>query len=196
MIYFPPKPTLISLEQNLFEDLNKDPRFVAELKYNGDRLILQTEGGKDFQFWNRSGSQFTKYTPSPFLIRHLKEFKWGKGLWVCDGELLHFKTTGIKHHVILFDMFVRGGDSLKMKTFLERREALEELVDGKIFEDVLPAKWWSTGFREVFNEYTKRSEIEGLVMKRLDAKLILGLKSSPVVKYMFKVRKPNGSYRF
>jgi len=197
MIFYPPKPTLITIDQPLFEELNKDPRFKAELKYNGDRLILYSMGGKEFEFWNRHGSRFRKYTPSPILIRHLKEFKWPKGLSVCDGELLHFKITSIKHHVILFDTFVRDGESLKSKPFSERRQVLEEIVNGKVLEDAVPSQQWTTGFREVYNENIKREEIEGLVMKRLDAKLILGLSASPVVTYMFKVRKPKpGTYQY
>ena len=76
-IFYPQKPTLISIEQPLFENLDKDPNVVAEIKYNGTRLILQRFGypPKDweldklkpiterFEFWNREGSQL-KYTPS------------------------------------------------------------------------------------------------------------------------------------
>lgn len=216
MIFYPPKPTLISLTQPLFGELDKDVRFITELKYNGDRLILQRKETGLFEFWNRDGSKL-KYNPLDSLLEHLSSFKW-EGYCVLDGELLHFKTKYIKHHVILFDAFIWNGESLKSKVFKERRAYVEKLFDDGNFlssrslpiDTILAIpdfRWdtsngvsispqWESGFKKIFNEFTKMDEIEGLVIKRLDAKLELGRSSSPVVKYMFKVRKPGPTYRF
>jgi ATP-dependent DNA ligase len=196
MIFYPPKPTLISITQPLFSQLDKDARFVAELKYNGDRLILQRFEDGSFEFWNRHGEKLRRYDPSPIILQHLKNLKW-EGYCVCDGELLHHKTKHIKHHAILFDVFIWNGQSLKLKPFVERRTYLERLFgvhDNDSWVTIAPQ--WKTNFKKVFDDFTKNEEIEGLVMKRLDAKLQLGTSSSPTVKYMFKVRKPGPTYRF
>jgi len=190
MIYYPPKPTLITIDQSLFSELERDERFVAEPKYNGDRLILYKNTG--FEFWSRHGAPLRRYQPSSGLIDHIKRLNW-LGDCVCDGELIHFKTKTIKHCVVLFDMYEWHGKRIDHLKFLERRKRLEDLLSGSSFTDLFIAPQWLSGWRERFNQVTEKDEIEGLVMKRLDAKVILGRSSSPVVRYMFKVRKPGKS---
>ena len=193
-IFYPPKPTLITLQQPLFQALEKDSRVIAELKFKGDRLILKRLKDGKFEFWNRHGSKF-KYTPSAKLLEHLSSLNW-KGECVCDGELLHNKTKSIKHSVALWDVFIWNGESLKAKPFVERRAFLERVFGDKRYEDLWRSVSWLDGWKEVFDRLTVREEIEGLVMKRMDAKLILGNTSSPKVSYMWKVRKPEGLYKF
>jgi len=191
MIFYPPKPTLITITQALFSELELDPRFIAELKYNGDRLILYKDN--NFDFWSRHGAPLRKYQPSAQLIDHLNSLNLFSGSWVFDGELLHFKTKAIKHRVVLFDLYVWKGKRIDQLPFSERRKRLEDVFTGSNFEDVILAPQWLSGWREVFDTETEREEIEGLVMKRLDAKVTFGRSSSPVVSYMFKVRKPGKS---
>jgi len=194
MIFYPPKPTLITLSQDLFKQLEKDHRVMAELKFKGDRLVLKRlEDGK-FEFWNRHGSKF-RYTTSTKLLEHLSSLNW-EGDCVCDGELLHHKTKKIKHSVVLWDVFIWNGQSLKAKPFIERRAFLERAFGGKRYEDLWISDSWKEGWKSIFDKETVREEIEGLVMKRMDAKLILGNNSSPTVSYMWKVRKPEGLYKF
>lgn len=200
-IFYPPKPTLISIDQRLFEKLDKDPNVIAELKYNGTRLvhqrfpIISLSPRGEFEFWNREGSQL-KYTPSEVLLSNLRSLNW-KGYCVLDGELLHTKVKSTKHHIVLFDVIIWNGEKVTQKIFSERRKILESAFQvGKLFENLYPAPQWKTGFRELYNLVIEIDYIEGLVMKRLDAKMVLGKSSSPVVATMWKVRKPTKNYRF
>lgn len=200
-IYYPQKPTLISIDQLLFNQLDKDPNVVAELKYNGNHLILKRfvpdtidglMGG--FDFWNRHG-QVMKYTPSAELLKNLKSLNW-KGYCVMDGELLHTKDKSTKHQVVLYDVIIWNGEEVIRKSFRERRAILDELFRGFAYEKLFATQQWNTGFRAIYDEAIRTSYIEGLVMKRLDARGTLGKTSSPVVATMWKVRKPTKNYRF
>jgi len=193
MIFYPPKPTLISIDQPLFSQLNDDLNVIAELKYNGNNLVLHRFEDGRFEFWNRYGLKFN-YEPSKEVLSDLQNMSWA-GYCVVNGELRHNKVKGIRHHIVLWDMFISNGVSLKSLQFRERRAELEKLFGSKQ-ESVTPTEFYLSDFKKVFDEYTKLPEIEGLVMKKLDAKLELGYTSSPTVKYMFKVRKSNGSYKF
>ena len=197
-IFYPPKPTLISIDQPLFEKLDRDPNVIAELKYNGTRLVFQCFPLTSFspiEFWNREGSQL-KYAPSKGLLSNLRSLNW-KGYCVLDGELLHTKVKSTKHHIVFFDVIVWNGEEVTQKRFSERRKILEAAFQvDKLFDNLYPAPQWKTGFRLLYNEMIKIDYIEGLVMKRLDAKMVLGKSSSPVVATMWKVRKPTRNYRF
>ena len=55
---------------------------------------------------------------------------------------------------------------------------------------------YRSGFKKKFKEVISDSEIEGLVLKNEKGKLELGRKTGIDSKWMFKVRKPSGRYRF
>jgi ATP-dependent DNA ligase len=193
MIFYPPKPTLISIDQPLFKQLNDDPNVVAELKYNGNNLVLHRFEDGRFEFWNRHGSKFN-YEPSKEVLSDLQNMSWA-GYCVVNGELRHNKVKGVRHHIVLWDMFISNGLSLKELSFIKRRHFLENLFRVSQ-EAVTLTEFYLSDFKKIFDLYTKLPEIEGLVMKKLNSKLELGYTSSPTVKYMFKVRKANGSYNF
>lgn len=202
-VYFPPKPSLISISQNLFSQLELDEDVVAELKYNGDRLILKRFPDR-YEFWNRSGSQMKRYKPTKQLLDLLDLVPW-KGNCVLDGELLHFKTKNVKNQIVVFDVYEWEGFPTTGFRFQKRRELLEEKFS--VFSvgidqtpHVLLAPQWRGGvegrFKAVYDHVIGREEIEGLVLKSLSEKVELGHCESPIVHYMFKVRKPGPTYRF
>lgn len=195
---YPPKPTLITKDQPLFQSLSNDPKVVAELKYNGTRLVLIRNLDGSYVFYGRD-RQILKYSPSKEIIEMLNSLNW-KGECVLDGELLHFKTKHIKNTIVLFDVFYWDGRSLKNEVFSKRRQVLLDLfpeskVDPFHFP-VYPAAHFVDNFKSIFESHIIRDEIEGLVMKRLDARLEFGKSSSPTVKYMWKVRRPGPTYRW
>ncbi len=203
--YFPPKPLLISIDQPLFSELELREDVVAEPKYNGTRLILKRfERTEPYEFWNRHG-EILKYQPSKELIEQLNLITW-EGNCVLDAELLHFKTKKVKHSIMGFDVFEWDGLPTIGFTLSPRRKLLEDKVGENtarfIFRenDILLAPQWVGGekgkFRQLYNELIQREEIEGLVLKSLKAKVVLGRSESPVVPTMWKVRKPGPTYRF
>jgi ATP-dependent DNA ligase len=214
MNFYPQKPLLISLDQPLFKELELRENVVAEPKYNGTRLILKRvlsladfvkggyqSGSSVYEFWNRDG-ELLKYNPSKELLDQLDQIKW-QGDCVLDGELLHFKTTKIKHTVVLFDALVWNKELIIEKPFSERRLLLQSVKERECFKEltknVFLAPQWKGGiageFLSVYNALIQCDEIEGIVIKSLSKPHKLGRKESPVVPYDWKVRKPGPSYR-
>jgi ATP-dependent DNA ligase len=116
----------------------------------------------------------------------------------------------MKHTIILFDTFVWNGKFLSTETLRERKSILGDLFDEQRFSDLRNSEMYPTDFRKVYDEYTvgaperpadmsermPNREIEGLVMKKMSSKLQVGFSDSPVVSWMWKVRKPTKNYRF
>ncbi len=204
MNYFPPKPILISIDQPLFSELELREDVVAEPKYNGTRLILKRLAVGGYEFWNRDGEQL-KYDPSHELVSQLGQIEW-EGECVLDGELMHFKTKTIKHCIIIFDVFMWNGLPTTGFTFSQRRKLLEDKLgsnEARFFlrkNGVILAPQWKGGpqaeFRKLYKELIQNDEIEGLVIKSLKAKVVLGRTASKEVPTMWKVRKPGPTYRF
>lgn len=202
-IYYPPKPLLISIDQPLFSELEKRPDTIAEPKYNGTRLILKriVDDGvllkPHYEFWNRHGKQI-KYQPSKEILEQLDLIEWKEDC-ALDGELVHFKTKKIKNFIVIFDIYLWDGFPTTGFSFKQRRKLLEEkfkILTEICAHNVVLAPQWGNNFQKVYNELIQHEEIEGLVIKSLNAKVELGRSESPVVKTMWKVRKPAKNYRF
>ena len=192
--FFPEKPRLLHIEQPLFDQLSADPRWIAEPKFNGSRLQLHHIDGA-FQFWNRH-EQPMAYTPSPEVKEALAGLNL-KGYWLFDGELRHNKTKGVRHKIVLYDLFIAGGTLLLGAAFRDRWGILETLLhyNGDYNLLSLPTQH-PEGFRQVFEKLTQDDEIEGLVIKNLQGQLQLGRGRAVESRWMWKARKPSGRYHF
>jgi ATP-dependent DNA ligase len=194
--FYPERAALIHKDQPLFETLSKDPKWIAEPKFNGCRLQLHHLADNTWEFWNRHGQKMS-YNPSSELLKDLNELGL-KGYWLLDGELRNNKVAGIKDRVVLYDVFVVDGHILNTQTFQERREILETLFHycGPYDEILDLTVQFNTDFTKEFERYGDDKEIEGLVLKNLNGKLNLGRTSSPKSIWQFKVRKATNSVRF
>jgi len=189
---YPEKPRLISIDQPLFDKLSKDPRWVAEPKYNGNRLVLIMDGD-DVQFWNRHGEKFS-YSPDEELVRSLARFHT-KGRCMFDGELRNNKVPGIKHRIVLWDTFMWDGKLLVDKPYSERRSFLPWEVARKNFAPTKQATNLHS-YKRLFHEWIKDPEIEGMVIKKSNGMLNLSRTRGQDSNWMVKVRRPSNSYRF
>ena len=212
MKFYPPKPTLISIKQDLVQRLEKSGEYVVEPKFNGNRLILKRFSQGKYEFWNRHGEMFKRFSYSyNSLINELDKILWD-GFCVLDGELMHFRTKNVKNTIILFDVIVWNGKICE-EAFIERRKLLEKILSPPGLLNVsnlnldkfrnllnnshiLISPQWRNNFREIFNKLIEIEEIEGIVIKKSNAKLELGINGSPIVRSMFKARKPSNSYKF
>jgi ATP-dependent DNA ligase len=191
MYFYPEKPKLINIDQPLFQKLSDDPKWVAEPKYNGSRLVLMIDGDK-IEFWNRHGQQFG-YKPDKNLRESLKEFaSHTTGFCMFDGELRHNKVKGISHKIVLWDTLMWDGKLLTEMPYSERHPVWA-WMPGKAMGITFQA---FCRFKEMFTQWTKDPEIEGLVIKNLNGKLNLSRTAGQPSNWMFKVRRPNNSYRF
>jgi len=138
------------------------------------------------------------YTPSQEVQEALDGLRLA-GYWLFDGELRHNKVKGVRHRVVLYDVFIADGSLLLGAPFRDRRGLLEVLFhycgpDDGFALDLAPQ--YDTGFREVFTRVIQDEELEGLVIKNLAGKLNLGRNRAVDSAWMWKVRKPSGRYNF
>jgi ATP-dependent DNA ligase len=190
--FYPEKPVLIDKNQSLFQMFSKSPDWVAERKYNGNRLELHYFEGK-FQFWNRYGGAFKRFEAGKELLDILNKLPL-KGYCIFDGELRNNKVIGIKQKIMLFDVFMWDGE-LVTAPFKNRRQMLADMipVDG---DPVGIPYQFATDFPKVFEEVIKDAEIEGLVMKKLSGTLGISRKANNDSRWMYKVRRPGSTYQF
>jgi ATP-dependent DNA ligase len=195
--FYPERPRLLHIEQPLFESLSQDPNWVAEPKYNGSRLQLHYLDGA-WQFWNRHG-QPMDYRPSLEVMEALDGLDL-KSYWLFDGELRHNKVKGVQHKIMLYDVFAGEGQLLLSAAFQDRRHLLTCVLRPHLLVEPdsalgLPCHYRDS-FREFFLKLTQDEEIEGLVLKDLRGRLNLGRTKAAESAWMWKVRKPSGSYQF
>jgi len=191
--FYPEKPILISKDQELFQKISENPDWIAEKKYNGNRLELHYLNGK-FLWWNRHNQKFS-FNPDKELLEVLHTLPL-KGYCVFDGELRNNKVTGIKQKIMLFDTLIWNGELLSTP-FIERRKILSNMisVDG---DPVGIPYQFQDNFNSVFSNVIQDKEIEGLVFKKLSGKLNLSRKSNQESRWMYKVRRAHegGNYKF
>jgi len=195
--FFPERPRLMSIKQPLFETLDADPDWFAELKYNGCRLELHYNPGEGWQFWNRHGEKMS-YTPNAEVKEQLRLLeKQIDGYCIFDGELRHNKVPGVQHKIMLYDVFCFNGNLLLGHKHFQRRAILDVMYEhAEINADILAlTERWQAGFKALFDEQTKYHEIEGLVIKNQNGILDLGRKNPVPSVWMWKVRRPSNSYR-
>jgi ATP-dependent DNA ligase len=189
--FYPECPRLLSIEQSLFRRLSEHNSFVAEKKYNEQRLELHCNGS--FEFWNRHGEKLN-YAPNKELSEALSCLPL-HGYCLFDGGLRHNKVPGIQHKIMIYDVFVWQSQLLIGKPFWYRRTIIENLF--KVNGDPLGIpEQFTNKFDQVFTDVIKDPEIEGLVIKNRGGILKLGRNAAYDSNWMWKVRKPSGRYRF
>jgi ATP-dependent DNA ligase len=198
--FYPEKPVLILIESDAFMEFSNDPNYIAEYKYNGSRCEIHMLDGH-VEFWDRHGKHL-KYNNDPNhdeareKIKDILRKSFGtKGYFVLDSELRHNKVTGIQNKIMVYDIHVYKNEVLNHLTFKERRDILDRHLN--INDDPISLIEQFTGdFNKLFESTFGNDELEGIVIKRLTGKLILGRASGTDSIWMFKVRKASGRHRY
>jgi ATP-dependent DNA ligase len=183
--FYPEQPRRPEDGPALLDLLSADPDWVAEPKYHGNRLQLYYLDGK-WQFWNRHGSRMA-YVPSPEVLTALNALKL-EGLWHFDGELRHNKVKGVRHQIVLFDLFMVAGEPAIYPCFGERRLGLETLIGDRLSGPLSLAPQCATDFGTVFEQFRQDQEIEGLVLKNLRGERQLSPFCGTPSRWMWKVK--------
>jgi ATP-dependent DNA ligase len=193
--FYPEKPCLMQIETPLFESLSHDQAWIAEPKYNGSRLQLHFVEDS-WQFWNRNGA-IMAYTPNQEMRDALNDLNL-KGYWLFDGELRHNKVRGVRHKIVIYDLFVCDGHLMLGVPFSERRRILDFLFHYRAPDsDALDIIFqYDQHFQRVFDSFSDDPEIEGLILKKLDSQLNLGENRACESLWMYKIRKPSLLYNF
>ncbi len=202
---FPPRPkNAISPDDLNFWD---NGTLICQPKLNGSNCLIFTNGQK-IMVMNRHNQRLTNFQLSDAEVKNLYR---GNGGWmILNGEYLNKSKsdeTGqvFNHKFVIFDILCYDGDYLVGKTFEERVNLLDTLYDCiesekdylySISTNVYRVKSYRDGFKSFFDKYTPIEMIEGVVLKRANARLELGATEQNNVKSQLKSRKPTKNYKY
>jgi ATP-dependent DNA ligase len=202
---FPPRPkNAISPDDLNFWD---NGTLICQPKLNGSNCLIFTNGHKIIVM-NRHNQRLTNFQLTDAEVKNLYR---GNGGWmILNGEYLNKSKSdetgqAFNHKFVIFDILCYDGDYLVGKTFEERVNLLDTLYDQvdsekdylySISTNVYRVKSYRDGFKEFFDKYTPIDMIEGVVLKRANARLELGATEQNNVKSQLKSRKATKNYKY
>jgi len=202
---FPPRPkNAISPDDLNFWD---NGTLICQPKLNGSNCLIFTNGQKIIVM-NRHNQRLTNFQLSDAEVKNLYR---GNGGWmILNGEYLNKSKSdetgqAFNHKFVIFDILCYDGDYLVGKTFEERVNLLDTLYDCiesekdylySISTNVYRVKSYRDGFKSFFDKYTPIDMIEGVVLKRANARLELGATEQNNIKSQLKSRKPTKNYKY
>jgi hypothetical protein len=202
---YPPRPkNAISPEDLDFWDNNN---MICQPKLNGSNASIYTNGQKIIVM-NRHGQKLTNVRVSDSEI--LSIYKGDGGWMVLNCEYLNKSKSDennevFNHKFVIFDILAYNGEYLVGSTFYERIKLLDDLYGFddserdylyKISDNFYRVKSYNNGFKKIFYDLTPIDMIEGLVMKRKNAKLEIGATELNNVKSQLKCRKATKNYKY
>ena len=180
---------------------------IAQPKLNGSNCLIFTNGVKHIAM-NRHNGRLTNFQIKDEEIAALYK---GTGGWtVLNGEYMNKSKqdetrSAFNHKFVIFDILVDDGDYLVGKTFEERIALLDSMFGQEdsekdylygISENVYRVKSYMNGFNMLYDRLTPIDMIEGLVMKRKNARLEMGNTELNNVKSQIKCRKETKNYKY
>lgn len=213
-LYLRPPRAETAMEAKYLAGVNESEYF-AQPKYNGSCTSLFLKGREHHRLFNRHGEELTLQRPLNYLDLNDSADKW----MVLCGEYMNKGKKGedgnlFNHKFIIWDILVHQGVYLLGTTVDARILLLQELfgtsrakVTGKdltIYDhliitehpNIFLAPTYSANFQDVYNSVVPTDAYEGIVVKRRDAKLGMGLNEKNNAGWQFKVRKPTKNYNF
>jgi hypothetical protein len=201
---FPPRPKNAIPDTELsFWD---NGSLLAQPKLNGSNCVIFTNGEKTIVM-NRHNQRLTNFNISDNEIRDIYR---GEGWMILNGEYMNKSKSDennqvFNHKFVIFDILGFNGDYLVGKTFEERIQLLDSIygqVDSekeylfKVTENVYRVKSYVGDFKSLYDKLTPIDMIEGLVMKRKNARLELGTSENNNTKSQLKCRKATKNYKY
>jgi ATP-dependent DNA ligase len=156
---------------------------------------------------NRHNQRLTNFNISD---NEIKDIYRGEGWMILNGEYMNKSKSDennqvFNHKFVIFDILGFNSEYLVGKTFEERIQLLDTIygqVDSekeylfKVTENVYRVKSYEVGFKNIFDKLTPIDMIEGLVMKRRNARLELGTSENNNTKSQLKCRKATRNYKY
>jgi hypothetical protein len=201
---FPPRPKNAIPDTEL--EFWDNRSLIAQPKLNGSNCVIFTNGEKTIVM-NRHNQRLTNFNISD---NEIKDIYRGEGWMILNGEYMNKSKSDennqvFNHKFVIFDILGHNGDYLVGKTFEERIQLLDTIygqVDSekeylfKVTENVYRVKSYEVGFKNIFDKLTPIDMIEGLVMKRKNARLELGTSENNNTKSQLKCRKATKNYKY
>lgn len=202
---YPPRPKNSIPKTELIQYDNGT--MISQPKLNGSNTTVYTNGEKVI-IMNRHNDRLSRFEIKNEEILSLYK---GKGGWtVLNGEYMNKSKIdengkSFNHKFVIFDILVNDGDYLIGKTFEQRISILDEMFGNKksekeylwsISENVYRVRSYENQFDTLFEKLTKIDMLEGLVLKRKNARLEIGNTELNNTKSQIKIRKPTKLYKF
>lgn len=201
---FPPRPKNAIHPKYL--NTWDDNSMICQPKLNGSNAVIFLNG-KNCYVYNRHGSRLTNFELNDTELLSLYS---GKGWMVLNGEYLNKSKKDennqtFNHKLVIFDILVYNSEYLVGETFKNRIELLDRLFEKKnsekdylfgISQNVYRVKSYISNFKELFDKWTKVDLLEGVVLKRKNARLEIGTTENNNTKSQLKSRKPTKNYKF
>lgn len=202
---YPPRPKNAIPPEDL--DFWDNGSLIAQPKLNGSNCVIFTDGD-DFFVMNRHKQRLTNFKIDN---SELSKIYRGDGEWmIINGEYMNKSKNDenrivFNHKLVIFDILAYNGEYLVGSTFSERVNLLNDIygeVDSEknylysISDNIYRVKSYSNGFNELFNNFIEVDMLEGLVLKRANAKLEIGTSELNNVKSQLKCRKPTKNYKY
>jgi ATP-dependent DNA ligase len=202
---YPPRPKNAVSPEDL--DFWDNGSLIAQPKLNGSNCVIFTNG-EDFYVMNRHKQRLTNFK---ITKEKLSEIYRGDGDWmILNCEYMNKSKNDesgkvFNHKLVIFDILAYNGEYLVGSTFSERVELLDEIYGQieseknylySISSNVYRVKSYKESFKSLYDNLTQIDMIEGLVMKRGNAKLEAGLTESNNIKSQLKCRKSTLNYKY
>jgi ATP-dependent DNA ligase len=205
---YPPRPEA-KINPSKLDKYEKMGMFIAEPKINGACCLVFTNGDK-FIVKNRTKDNLSwfkiKDQLKPVFDKICKNGKWNVfvGEYLCKGQKDH-KGKKWNDALILFDILVYNGFSLTDMNYIERHTLISTLFEytknakpylNKITDDLWFVGYAKKNFKQIYDYIIKYDLYEGLVLKKINAKLEYGSQQKNNTKTQLKCRKPTKNYSY
>lgn len=200
---YPPRPKNPIPPSDL--DFWDNNTLIGQPKLNGSNSVLFI--GDRFRVMNRHNQPLTGF----HLQSEVESLFAGKSGWfVINGEYMNKnkldgQSRSFNHKLVIFDILVNESNHLVGSEVMDRSEILNGLFDHRecdldyltqISDNIYQVKSYDSNFSQLFEEFSKVDMLEGLVLKRKNAKLEMGIREDNNSKWMLKSRKPHKNYKF
>lgn len=207
---FPPRAEVLTDREHLQQYDNG--AYLAQPKLNGACAILQLSGNGESKMWSRHNA----------ILSNVKDLNFSElyngngGEMLLAGEYLNKNKVGqngpFNHKFVIWDILKYNGKPLVGSTVMERVDMLNGLYASmsawvneagqyvqedymyRISENIYWVTSYANGFVNLYDNLLKIDLMEGLVLKRLNAKLAPGFNQKNNTDWQIKIRKPTKNY--
>jgi len=184
--------------------------FIAQPKFNGSCSEIYIGGDKQDNFhWKVMNRHKQILTNCNLSKDEFKPIVDNNGINLFVGEYMNKSKKDengkvFNHKLIIFDIIVYNNEHLIGKTFKKRLDILynmfkpidENFYSYQLTDNIYMTKSFTEDFSDLWDKLVIIDMIEGLVLKRIDAGLELGLKESNNTSGQLKCRKATKLYNY
>lgn len=200
---YPPRP------ENTFPRTGMDTfdngTFLGQPKFNGSCSEVYI-GGNNWKIMNRHKQPLTGFRINKDEVVSILD---NSGVNMFVGEYMNKSKNDefgkvFNHKLVIFDIIVYNNEHLLGRTFQERLDILNGMLKPidendysyKITDNIYYTKTFYKGFGEIWDKFVEIDMLEGLVLKRMNSGLELGLTERNNVRSQLKCRKPTKIYSY